>query len=102
MLCIVGADGHIVVANPAFCKTFGYDAAELESRTFRDLVHEEDRREVEEVFETALSSGRGIGFARYRTRDGSHRSVEWRAHTGPDGSLYLMGTDVTERQIAER
>jgi PAS domain S-box-containing protein len=102
MLCVVEADGRILLVNPAFCKTFGYEAAELESRAFRDLVHEEDRPELDQAFETSASPERGVVVARYRSRDGSYRPVEWRAHKGPDGSLYLMGTDFTERKIAER
>jgi hypothetical protein len=102
MLCVVEADGRILVVNPAFCKTFGYEPAELESRAFRDLVHEEDRPELDQAFETSASSERGLVVARYRSREGSYRPVEWRAHTGPDGSLYLMGTDVTERRMADR
>jgi PAS domain S-box-containing protein len=100
---MVGSDGRILSANPAFCSTFGYDAGEIQSQVFRELVHQDDVREMEEAFETRSSPPRPLAVVgRCRSRDGSYRPIEWRGQTGPEsGILYLMGTDVTERRMAE-
>lgn len=36
-------DGHLVMANRAFCKTVGYTAAELREMDMRELTHPDDR-----------------------------------------------------------
>jgi len=102
MLCIVGSDGRILAANAASCRAFGYEARELESRTFQDLVHIDDRPNVDEAFAAASSGGRDIAVvSRHRSRDGAYLPVEWRGRVSPEsGILYLMGIDVTERRVA--
>jgi PAS domain S-box-containing protein len=104
MLCIVGSDRRwVLAANPAFCRAFGYEASELQSRTFQDLVHVDDRAAVDEAFAAAFSSGRDIVVvSRHRCRDDAYLPVEWRGRVGPEsGILYLIGADVTERRMAE-
>jgi len=103
VLCIVGSDGRILAANPAFRRAFGGEASELQSRTFQDLVHVDDRAAVDEAFAAASSSGRDIEVvSRHRSRDDVYLPVEWRGRVGPEsGILYLVGADVTERRMAE-
>jgi PAS domain S-box-containing protein len=104
LLCVVGADGRIISANPAFCTTFGYQAEELESGAFRELVHRDDRPQMDEALEAPPSSRGPFALAsRLRCKDGSYRPVDFKCHTGPESRiLYLLGTDLTERRAAER
>jgi PAS domain S-box-containing protein len=102
LLCVVDAEGRVLSANPAFCGALGYELRDLESRSFRELVHPDDERDMERAFEGRSSSGHPPAvMGRCRSRDGSYRPVEWRAQSGPNGSVCLLGTDVTERLVAE-
>jgi len=104
MLCIVGSDRRVLAANAAFCGAFGYEASELESRTFQDLVHVDDRVAVDEAFAAASSGGRDIVVvSRHRCRDGAYLPVAWRGRVGPEsGVFHLVGNEVTERQVASQ
>jgi len=104
MLCILGPDRRVLAANAALCRAFGYDARDLGSGAFLDLVHDDDRAAVEEALAAASSGERDVlVVSRHRDRDGSYRPIEWRGRVGPESGFYhLVGIDVTVRQTAER
>ena len=102
MLCITDAQGHFLRTNSAWTTSLGYKPAELEGRSFIELVHPDD---IDATYACMgdLAEGRSvIGFAnRYRTRDGEFRIIEWRA--APLGErIYAAARDITERLRAER
>jgi PAS domain S-box-containing protein len=104
MLCIVGSDRRVLAANPALCRAFGYGAGELESRTFQDLVHVDDRTIVDEAFAAASSGERAfVIVSRHRCRDDAYLPVEWRGRVVLEsGFFHLVGNDMTERRAAAR
>jgi hypothetical protein len=104
MLCVVGADGKIVLANPALADALGRTPEALESRTFLDLVHEDDRREIEPVLVAADAGGKSSPFTiRCRGNDGAYRRIEWTCQRHPRSRVsYLLGHDVTDEGRMER
>ena len=72
-LLVVGVDGVIQNANPAFLGVSGYEVGELIETQFTDLWHEEDQAPLRQHL-AAVGSGRNepsAGVRRFRQRDGS-------------------------------
>lgn len=104
LMCTASPDGFFLRVNPAWTRTLGYDASELQSRPFLDFVHPDDRAPT--LAEVERQSARGesvLNFQnRYRHKDGSYRWLEWTSR--PDahsGLLFAVARDVTERKVAE-
>ena len=98
LLCILGVDGYLKRVNPAFERTFGYDAAELLSRPLVEFVHPDDRQAVEATM-ARLQTGRGA--ERFESRfvrlDGVVRWLEWSARPMIErGLIYSAARDVTD------
>ncbi|MGK7924109.1 MAG: PAS domain S-box protein [Spirulina sp.] len=107
-ICILGKEGGIVEANPAFEKFIGYDRAHLGRLNFLDLTHPEDGDLDRDRF-AALCAGRGESYQiekRYIRADGG---VVWGRLTAcaanPEkGVRFAFGLieDITERHAALR
>lgn len=100
LLSIAGFDGHFQLLNPAWVVTLGYDRAELCARPFIDFVHPDDRAATVTVAARLQGGGRLVGFQnRYRAKDGSYRSLAWRATVSVEKQrYYAIARDVTERR----
>jgi PAS domain S-box-containing protein len=83
LLCIAGFDGFFKRVNRAWLDTLGYSLNELVDRPFLDFVHQDDReRTIAAV--TRLANGAPVRFEnRYRCKDGSYRSLIWKAVAVP-------------------
>ena len=89
--------------NPVFSQITGYSAEELCSREFTDFIHPDDRPAAQA---RAGNLVRKVGVPRnfqnrYVCRDGSVRWLDWVSVPGPDGLVYGVGRDITERRKAE-
>ena len=99
---IAKTDGYFKRINPAFATTLGWSAEEILARPFMEFVHPDDRpatlREVEK-----LAAGQPtLRFEnRYHCKDGSWKTLSWRAVAQPDGTIYCTGRDMTELKLAE-
>lgn len=88
--------------NPAWKTVFGWDEHELLGRSFVDLIHPDDK---DATLSEVATLGEGIKTFlfenRYKTREGSYRTISWTAV--PDEALiHAVGRDVTEeREAAE-
>ncbi len=72
-IVVVACDGAILYSNPQAERSFGYGADELRGKTLFELIHQEDRARVVELFDRDLE-GRAepLAFtARLRRRDGT-------------------------------
>ncbi len=103
LFCVADADGHFRYVNPAWEQQFGWSLDELRSRPFLEFVHPDDVAPTLAQYEAQKGGGHAISFSnRYRHRDGTHRWLEWNATpVGPDGFIYAVARDVTERRRAE-
>lgn len=104
LLCILGFDGFVKRANPAWTKTLGWSAAELTSRPVIDFIHPEDWEATLLGRETLKTSAPLIGFTnRWRNKDGSYRFFEWRSIGHAEREvIYASARDVTQQREAER
>jgi PAS domain S-box-containing protein len=95
-------EGYFKRINPAW-EIFGRPLEEFISRPFIDLIHPDDRNATTRQVESMQSGHYALGFEnRYRCKDGSYRTIEWRATSAQaDGTVYVAGRDVTERNISE-
>lgn len=103
LLSIIGFDNRFQLVNPAWQEALGYTRAELLATPFPDLVHPDDRETTRIVAERLKSGGgRLISFQnRYRRKDGSYRSLQWRAIVSIEKARYYCVThDVSRRQGA--
>ena len=102
MICIIGAEGYFHRMNPAFETTLGYSLKELASRPMLDFVHAEDAASTKAEIERLAPEGPTIRFEnRYRCKDDSYRWLGWAAQPAPDGTLYAIARDITERKKDE-
>lgn len=89
--------------NPVLSQLTGYSQEELCGRPFLDFLHPDDRamaadrarrlRERDSVVNSYVN--------RYIGKDGTVRWLEWISVPAPDGLVYAVGRDITERQQAE-
>jgi len=100
--CVVGFDGYLKLANPAFARILRYTQEELLARPFMANVHPGDVESVVAVL-AELAAGHDIlGFAcRQVCADGSVRWFEWSTSTRlEEGFVYGVARDVTDRRVA--
>ena len=98
LLCIAGTDGYLKLVNPAFERTLGFTAEELQARPFAEFIHPEDRSETVAEIGKLASGDPTLSFEnRYRCKDGSYRYLHWTSFPEPaTGLLYAVARDVTE------
>ena len=96
------ASGRFRRLNPAWERILGWSAEELRSRPFVDFVHPDDCERTER--ETAAASlGQTHNFEnRYLHKDGTYRNLLWSSRAEPDGLIYAVARDITDRVEAER
>lgn len=105
---LVSVDGRFLRVNPALCRMLGYTAAELLTRTFRDLTHPDDLTLSNDIFERVIKGEVDTATfeKRYRRADGSpawvivNSSLIRDARGQPDYFISEM-QDVTERKQTE-
>ena len=104
LICVVGEDGYWKYLNPAWEKMMGYTIEETLGRPFLDFIHPEDHNKNDDEVESLVSGVETVGFEnRYICKDGSIRTMSWRATYLPETlSIYCIGRDVTEQKKAEK
>jgi two-component system, sensor histidine kinase len=102
LLCIVGVDGYFRRANPTWEEILGRRVDEIEGRSLIDFAHPEEASGILDAIKHLGSGGKVNNLVnRLRCKDGSYRSIEWRAATA-DGLVYAVGRDISERLRLER
>ena len=101
-------DGVRTFVNEAYCRYFGLTSEQALSSGFMPLIHEDDRRMVEEKISRLLSGESGVETDTHRVVKGDG-TIGWQEWT--DQALYddkgqlvefqSVGRDVTERRHAE-
>jgi PAS domain S-box-containing protein len=99
LLAIFSPDGRFVKVSGAWEQTLGWTPEELIGRPAIELIVAEDRAAT--VADAAASAVAGESVPevvnRYLAKDGTTRWLLWSVRTGPDGTLYSVAKDITER-----
>jgi len=97
LLCIATREGRFKRLNPEWERTLGYPLDELVGQPFTALVHPDDLPATLTAI-AELSEQRNVkNFVnRYRCKDGSYRSIEWRSFAAAN-EIYAIARDVTDR-----
>ena len=82
LICIVGPDGRVQTANPAFRETLGFEPSELESCRFLDLVHDADREETQRVLSASSLHGQRVVVLKSAREAGDEIVARNRVETG--------------------
>ena len=100
-------DGVLTFVSPAWTEKLGFDASEVEGRSFVPLVHPDDAQVCHDVLKRILATGTPQD-ATYRIR---HKDGSWRCHhsvgslvkdrSGHPAGFVGVAEDVTERLYAE-
>ncbi|MBO6574118.1 MAG: PAS domain-containing protein [Rhodothermales bacterium] len=102
LFCVAGTDARFYWLNQAWPELLGWSMDELLSRPFLEFVHPEDIAATLAEVEKLRQGQPTLKFInRYRTKDGSYRSLDWLCTPYPDGKLYASARDVTDR-VAEQ
>ncbi len=86
--------------NPAWERTLGWTIEELTSRPYIEFVHPDDVEPTNREAARQIAEGSTtIAFInRYRTKDGSYRTLSWNAQPNvPDDRVYFVVRDITEQ-----
>jgi PAS domain S-box-containing protein len=102
MLCIATTEGQFVRLNPEWEKVLGYPTAELEGRSFLELVHPDDLDATLAAVRTLNSQHDVLNFEnRYCCADGSYRWIEWRSRARGN-LIHAVARDITDRKRTEQ
>jgi diguanylate cyclase (GGDEF)-like protein/PAS domain S-box-containing protein len=103
MLGIASTDGYFKRISPVFRSTLGYTDEEFLATPFIDLVHPDDvPATLREVSKLAAGVPTIYFENRYRAKAGDYKWLAWSCQPAPDGTLYAVGRDVTDRRRAEQ
>ncbi|MGB0683342.1 MAG: PAS domain S-box protein [Magnetovibrionaceae bacterium] len=103
LLVIAGVDGRFKKVNDRWTEILGWEPEELISRPFFDFIHPDDIEPTVSEVERQKHGERVIKFEnRYRCKDGGYRWLEWSTQPEPDGTIYAVARDITDRREAER
>jgi|GEM_PF-6415036 len=102
LIALMGFDGSVKDANPAWKKNLGWTREEMLSHPFSFFLHPEDQYSTELAFERSKNQPNITFENRYRHKDGSYRWLLWNTVPAPlQGLIYTSARDVTPARAAE-
>ncbi len=98
LMAVIGSDGIIRAANPAWTATLGWDIDEVVGRLHLDMNHPDDAPSSDAVLHDAQQAAVPNYECRVRHKDGGYRTISWLL-ASPDGeATFINGRDVTEER----
>ncbi|MEA1834795.1 PAS domain S-box protein [Methylobacterium durans] len=98
MLGVADSNGVWLSINPAWTMILGWEAEEIVGRTSEWLEHPEDHEKTRAEVARLAAGHSTLAFENhFRTRDGSYRTLSWRA-VPAENLLYCVARDVTEQR----
>lgn len=97
IMCVVGTDGSIRLANQAFVRLLGWSRHELSHLSYFALIHEEDTKKLFEYMRH-LSEGQPVEHVHIRVRSKANGYKELHISIIPSGradELYVVGRSAT-------
>ncbi len=103
-IVVLDGEGCVVRANPAFERTFGYEAAEAKGQRLDELIVSGPERETADELTGRVAAGATVALdAERRRKDGSVVYVRISAAPVPGGGgTLVLYDDITEAKAAER
>jgi len=104
IFCILDPrSGRLLQFNPSLPRLTGYGASELTSRPYREFLLPQHPGDDSDPMLVCGRCGEPVHeFVNCcRCRDGSERWLEWVSFAAPDGLLYAVARDITERRRVE-
>ncbi|WEN14677.1 EAL domain-containing protein [Rhodanobacter sp. AS-Z3] len=104
IFCIIDlAAGRLVQFNPSLSRVTGYSVDELTSRGYREFLRAEDAMSDADPMLQLNAAGQQVQTftCRCLCRDGSQKYLEWASFVAPDGLVYAVARDITERRRIE-
>lgn len=97
LMCIAGTDGYFKVVNPAFERVLGYTSKELLADPFVMLIHPDDRDATVAEVERLSDGSPTLAFTnRYRCKNGTFVTLDWKAFPEPAARLIYATARVIE------
>jgi diguanylate cyclase (GGDEF)-like protein/PAS domain S-box-containing protein len=103
LICVVDAEGRLILVSPSWTRHLGYEPRELLGHNIAEYVHPDDLGPATDSFLADAEHGPRVGahVNRGRARDGTYRWLEWNSSRDPaTGRIYAVARDITERQAA--
>ena len=103
MLATANNDGYLTRVSPSWQRTLGWTAEELTSQPYTEFVHPDDLQATMDEAARCIAAGYiTISFEnRYRTKGGGWRWLSWKSSPAPDGELFCVVRDVTDKHAAD-
>lgn len=104
IFCIVDLQSQrLIQFNPSLSRVTGYSDEALKSRSYRQFLRvESDVFDVDPMLQLDAAGQRQPDFVtRCVCADGSERQLEWVSFVAPDGLVYAVARDITERRRVE-
>jgi PAS domain S-box-containing protein len=103
LFCISDTSGRLRQVNSAFTRVLGFPEGELIGKSWFELVHPEDEEitRAERLQLVQHRQGTPEFRNRLRTAADAYRWLEWTSTLAPDGLIYAVARDVTERKQAQ-
>lgn len=98
LCCVIEGDKFITIS-PSWMEVFGYIEEDIMSRGWVGLVHPDDEERTRQAFACGLKKKPLTN--RFQTREGRNVWLEWYVPEQPEGPLYLVARDVTQRKMVE-
>lgn len=100
LMAVAGKDGFLKKVSKSLVDTLGYSEETLLTTPFFEFIHPEDREMTRKNIEALNMGLRSVGFEnRYRTADGSYRTLSWSAAADADlGVRFASARDVTDER----
>lgn len=102
IICIGNKQGYFTKINPAASELLGYTQQELLSIPFIELVHPADRDGTITANSNVAKSKGTIQFEnRFITKAGKVKWLSWSATPSPDGHVFAVAKDITDKKALE-
>ena len=102
MVGVFTTEGRLIRVNPSWETILGYKTEELLEMGWATLVHPDDVEGTNKEVEEQLKGSPVVNFInRYKCKDGSYKTLEWRATFAKEGIVYATARDITERKQVE-
>jgi len=103
LLTVIGRDGCFKRLAPLFPPAFGYVEEELLDRPFLSFIHPADTAATKAALKQLARGEPTLGLEnRFRCKDASYRRLAWTAIPTPEGLLYAVARDITQRKGREQ